>query len=325
MYALPTKCPVLSDAADYYNGRRCAKTPVRRVDLTSPRRRGEASRAVRVRDPLRRGRAAERQLAPARGGAPPSSDSETESDDGAPEPPAEREPAEREREPWAAQLQGAGVPAEAMAACLALVERVAGEKDAELRALRRQHAKALKAAAKRQAAADRELAALREPAQLAAQRQLQEEAEDGSESEDESGGEAEQPQPQARKQQPEPEPEPGQARQALSAGDRVEVFGLVAAAQHNGKRGTVQRWLHKKRRYLVRLDGAESPKPIAVKPANLQLRIHEPEPEPEPELEPPTKWVLNGFAEPTAEEKEKRQAEEAGQSGSRRPVRRRGT
>ena len=127
------------------------------------------------------------------------------------------------------------------------------------------------------------------------------------------------------KQQLEPEPEPGQARQALSAGDRVEVFGLVAAAQHNGKRGTVQRWLHKKRRYLVRLDGAESPKPIAVKPANLQLRIHEPEPEPEPELEPPTKWVLNGFAEPTGEETEKRQAEEAGQSGSRRPVRRRGT
>ena len=65
-----------------------------------------------------------------------------------------------------------------------------------------------------------------------------------------------------------------------------------------------------------------SPKPIAVKPANLQLRIHEPELEPGPE---PTKWVLNGFAEPTAEETEKRQAEEAGQSGSRRPVRRRGT
>ena len=62
------------------------------------------------------------------------------------------------------------------------------------------------------------------------------------------------------------------ATTALNSGDTVEVFGLVGAAQHNGKQGEVLRFIPGKGRYAVRLLTAPTAptEVINVKPANLR-------------------------------------------------------
>jgi hypothetical protein len=58
-----------------------------------------------------------------------------------------------------------------------------------------------------------------------------------------------------------------------SAGDAVEIFGLVGAAQHNGKQGVVLRFIPSKGRYAVNVQSTTGPEPalvINVKPANLR-------------------------------------------------------
>ena len=60
---------------------------------------------------------------------------------------------------------------------------------------------------------------------------------------------------------------------AVPVGLAVGVAGLVGAAQHNGKRGTVVAGPDPvSGRYKVRIDGAAGgAKPLGLKPANLQL------------------------------------------------------
>ena len=65
--------------------------------------------------------------------------------------------------------------------------------------------------------------------------------------------------------------------EAVPVGLVVEVGGLVGAAEHNGRRGTVVGGPDPKTgRYKVRLDGggefgAGGAKPLGLKPANLRL------------------------------------------------------
>lgn len=58
----------------------------------------------------------------------------------------------------------------------------------------------------------------------------------------------------------------------LPARTRVILFGLVGAAEHNGKVGVVQSYQAEKRRFVVEVDGD---KQIALRPANLlqQLKV----------------------------------------------------
>ena len=66
--------------------------------------------------------------------------------------------------------------------------------------------------------------------------------------------------------EPEPEPEP---ELQFAAGDLVEVAGLQAAPQHNGKRGEVLRFDVVKGRFVLKIPGM---KKLAVKPANVRER-----------------------------------------------------
>ena len=56
-------------------------------------------------------------------------------------------------------------------------------------------------------------------------------------------------------------------------GDLVELHGLKAAAQHNGKRGAVLHFVPAKGRYAVELDPPGEHKPLLVKAANLDRCI----------------------------------------------------
>lgn len=96
---------------------------------------------------------------------------------------------------------------------------------------------------------------------------------------------------------PEPEPDP-EMPTSLVAGDRVEIGGLTGAPQHNGKEGVVVRWVKQKRRYIVEVDGL--PKPLAVRPANLQICLGGSSPDniqQAGEAEE-SNYVLQGFTEP---------------------------
>ena len=56
-----------------------------------------------------------------------------------------------------------------------------------------------------------------------------------------------------------------------SEGDTVEIFGLVGAAQHNGKQGVVLCFTPSKGRYAVRVQSTTGPAlVINVKPGNLR-------------------------------------------------------
>ena len=55
----------------------------------------------------------------------------------------------------------------------------------------------------------------------------------------------------------------------LSEGCTVEIFGLVAAAQHNGLKGKLLRFESEKGRWAVRI--SQSGEVLGVKPANLKL------------------------------------------------------
>jgi len=59
---------------------------------------------------------------------------------------------------------------------------------------------------------------------------------------------------------------------ALWQGERVEVHGLVGAAQHNGKRANVLEYNAERGRYTVAITGSGGGAVIAVKPANLAAR-----------------------------------------------------
>ena len=64
---------------------------------------------------------------------------------------------------------------------------------------------------------------------------------------------------------------------AVPVGLAVGVGGLVGAAQHNGKRGTVaSKPDPSSGRYKVRLDGAgNGGRPLGLLPANLRLLVSE--------------------------------------------------
>ena len=56
----------------------------------------------------------------------------------------------------------------------------------------------------------------------------------------------------------------------LQPGSRVVISGLVGAAQHNGKKGTVSRFVQEKGRYAVELAGGAR-KLLLLKPANIKV------------------------------------------------------
>ena len=101
---------------------------------------------------------------------------------------------------------------------------------------------------------------------------------------------------------PEPEMQP-ELPTSLVPGDRVEIGGLTGAPQHNGREGVVVRWVKEKRRYIVEVDGL--PKPLAVRPANLQICLGTSSSEKSGQAAEAgeTSYVLQGFTEP---EKNKR-------------------
>jgi hypothetical protein len=99
---------------------------------------------------------------------------------------------------------------------------------------------------------------------------------------------------------PEPEAD-SETPTSLVAGDRVEIGGLTGAPQHNGKEGVVVRWVKAKRRYIVEVDGL--PKPLAVRPANLQICLggshtNKSQQAGEAGEARETSYVLQGFKEP---------------------------
>lgn len=67
----------------------------------------------------------------------------------------------------------------------------------------------------------------------------------------------------------------------LPDGARVRVRGLVGAAQHNGKTGTIQMFVANKGRYAVALAGGGPT--LLIKPANVVLRP--------PEAKAPADWA----------------------------------
>ena len=101
---------------------------------------------------------------------------------------------------------------------------------------------------------------------------------------------------------PEPESQP-ELPTSLVPGDRVEIGGLTGAPHHNGKVGVVVRWVKQKRRYIVEVDGL--PKPLAVRPANLQICLGTSSSDTSGQAAEAgeTRYVLQGFTDP---EKNKR-------------------
>ena len=100
------------------------------------------------------------------------------------------------------------------------------------------------------------------------------------------------------------EPEPAAHSEmptSLVAGDRVEIGGLTGAPQHNGKEGVIVRWVKQRRRYIVEVDGL--PRPLAVRPANLQICLGGSSTDKSQQAgaagkAKETSYVLQGFAEP---------------------------
>ena len=56
----------------------------------------------------------------------------------------------------------------------------------------------------------------------------------------------------------------------LERGARCEITGLVAAAQHNGKRCTLMEFQEESERWQVKVDGGAG---MLVRPANLELKL----------------------------------------------------